>query len=210
MRLIFESAVWVKQIVLHMWVGIIWSAEGLSEMKARVRKKGKISLPDCLQQVHWCSPIFGLGLRMEFIPSYHLYQLSWFSNLLTADLGFLSLHNHVGQVSFPYRKFISVYLSTICLGFSGGSVVKNTPASAGDTKDASSIPGLGRSPERGNVNPLQYSCLGNQRSVAGYSPWGHKESDTTELLRHTHTIYLSSLSINIYHLDIQFSTYIYM
>ena len=34
----------------------------------------------------------------------------------------------------------------------------------------------------GNDNPLQYSCLENlhgQGSLAGYSPWGHKESDTT-------------------------------
>ena len=42
--------------------------------------------------------------------------------------------------------------------FPGGSVVKRPPANAGDT---SSIPGLGRSPEGGNGNPLQYSCLGN-------------------------------------------------
>ena len=35
---------------------------------------------------------------------------------------------------------------------------------------------------RRNGNPLQYSCLENshgQRSLVGYSPWGHKESDTT-------------------------------
>ena len=33
-------------------------------------------------------------------------------------------------------------------------------------------------------NTLQYSCLENhgQRSLAGYSPWGHKESDTIERL----------------------------
>ena len=36
--------------------------------------------------------------------------------------------------------------------------VKNPPANAGE---ASSIPGLGRSPRRGNGNPLQYSCLEN-------------------------------------------------
>ena len=39
------------------------------------------------------------------------------------------------------------------------------------------------SPGEGNGNPLQYSRLENphgQRSLAGYSPWGHKESDTTE------------------------------
>ena len=38
--------------------------------------------------------------------------------------------------------------------------VKNPPVSAGDTSDAGSIPGSGRSPGEGNGNPLQYSCLG--------------------------------------------------
>ena len=37
-------------------------------------------------------------------------------------------------------------------------VVKNLPANAADP---GSIPGLGRSPEAGNGNPLQYSCLAN-------------------------------------------------
>ena len=46
-------------------------------------------------------------------------------------------------------------------GFSGGSVVKNPPAKAGDAGDAGSIPGLGRNPEGGNGNPLQYSCREN-------------------------------------------------
>ena len=40
-------------------------------------------------------------------------------------------------------------------------MVKNLPAHAGDAGDAGSIPGLGRSTEGGNGNPLQYSCLGN-------------------------------------------------
>ena len=40
-------------------------------------------------------------------------------------------------------------------------VVKNTSAHAGDTGDTGSIPGLGRSPAKGNGNPFQYSCLGN-------------------------------------------------
>ena len=42
------------------------------------------------------------------------------------------------------------------------------------------IPGLGRSPGGGNGNPLQYSCLENLHGQR--SPWGHKESDTTEWL----------------------------
>ena len=40
-------------------------------------------------------------------------------------------------------------------------MVKNLPANAGDRTSAGSIPGSGRSPERGHGNPLQYSCLEN-------------------------------------------------
>ena len=38
-------------------------------------------------------------------------------------------------------------------------------------------------------NPLQYSCLENQRSLVGYSPWGRSESETTERL-HFHFLAL--------------------
>ena len=68
------------------------------------------------------------------------------------------------------------------LGFRGGSDDKESACSTGDL---GLISGLGRSPGGGNGNPLQYSCLKNphkQRSVTGYSPWGHKELDTTERL----------------------------
>ena len=40
-------------------------------------------------------------------------------------------------------------------------MVKNPPANAGDTGDPDLIPGSGRSPGRGNGNPVQYSCLEN-------------------------------------------------
>ena len=40
-------------------------------------------------------------------------------------------------------------------------VVKNPPVSAGDIREAGSIPGLGRSPGEGHGNPLQCSCLEN-------------------------------------------------
>ena len=59
-------------------------------------------------------------------------------------------------------------------------MVKNLPANAGDT---SSIPGSGRSPGGSHVNPSQYSCLENAMDMAGHSPQGHKELDTTERLR---------------------------
>jgi len=61
-----------------------------------------------------------------------------------------------------------------------GQRVKNPPA-----RCLGSIPGLGKSPGGGHGIPLQYSCLENphgQRNLAGYSPQGHKESDTTEQL----------------------------
>ena len=68
------------------------------------------------------------------------------------------------------------------MGFPGGSLIKNPPANAGDTRDVSSVPGLGRSSGEGNGNPLQFSCLGNpmdrgvkQSIVHGVA----KESDTT-------------------------------
>ena len=67
-------------------------------------------------------------------------------------------------------------------GFPAGSGSQVTVCNVGDL---GSIPGSGRSPGEGNGNPLQYSCLKNphgQRSLVGYSPWGHKESDTTERL----------------------------
>ena len=53
------------------------------------------------------------------------------------------------------------YLILWIKGFPGGTVIKNLPANAGDAGDMGSIPGSGRSPEEGNVNSLQYSCLGN-------------------------------------------------
>ena len=67
-------------------------------------------------------------------------------------------------------------------GCPGGSEGKESACDAGDP---GSILGLGRSPGGGHGNPLQCSCLENphgQRSLAGLSPWGHRESDTTERL----------------------------
>ena len=56
-------------------------------------------------------------------------------------------------------------------------MVKNPHVNA---KDLGSIPELGRSPGGGNGNPLPYSCLENSMDRGAYSPWGLKESDTTE------------------------------
>ena len=69
------------------------------------------------------------------------------------------------------------------MGFPGEIVVKNPPVNAGDVTDMGSIPGSGRFPRGGNGNPffLPGESYGH-RSLEGYSPWHHKESDTTVLL----------------------------
>ena len=67
------------------------------------------------------------------------------------------------------------------MGFTGGSDVKESACNAGHS---GSIPGWGRSPGERNGHPLQYSCLENphgQSSLVGHSPWGHIESNMTEV-----------------------------
>ena len=68
-------------------------------------------------------------------------------------------------------------LSNAKLGFPGGSVVKNPPATTEDEGDMGSIPGTGRCPGRGNDSSSQSSCLENahgQRSLAGCRPWAEE------------------------------------
>ena len=78
------------------------------------------------------------------------------------------------EPSFTFVRFPGGLVARICHfhhhslgsipglgGIPGGSVVKNSPTSAGATEDMGSIPESGRSPGEGNGNPLHYSCLGN-------------------------------------------------
>ena len=65
------------------------------------------------------------------------------------------------------------------MGFPGSSMVKNPPASAGET---GSVPELGRFSEEGNGNPLQHSCLKNPIDRGAYQAIDHgvaKELDKT-------------------------------
>ena len=70
-------------------------------------------------------------------------------------------------------------------GFPGGSVVKNPPTNAGDARDLGLLPGLGRSPGKGNGNSLQHSYLRNPMDRGAWWTTVHgvaKESDMTEPL----------------------------
>ena len=66
-------------------------------------------------------------------------------------------------------------------------MIKNPPASAGDTEVTGSIPGSERFSWRRKLQPTPVFLPGKshgQKSLEGYGPWGHTELDTTE---HTHT-----------------------
>ena len=79
--------------------------------------------------------------------------------------GFSSYRGHHRALSsFLWYTVGSHLLSILCIVSIASQlvlVVKNLPASAGDTRDMGSIPGSGRSLAVGNGNPLQYSCLEN-------------------------------------------------
>ena len=63
-------------------------------------------------------------------------------------------------------------------------VVKNLPANSRDTRDPGLIPESGRSPRGGGMathsNLLARRIPWTEDPMTGYSPWGRKESDTTE------------------------------
>ena len=68
-------------------------------------------------------------------------------------------------------------------------MVKNPPAYVRDARDTGSILGSGRSPEVGNGNPLQYSCLENSMDRRDWQATVHEvtDSDMTEYTSHTYT-----------------------
>ena len=80
----------------------------------------------------------------------------------------------------------SIYLNN---GLPGGSAVKNLPAMQ-EMQETCVIPGVRKIPWRREWPPTPVFLLEKshgQRSLVGYSSWGHIESDTTEQLStHTH------------------------
>ena len=69
------------------------------------------------------------------------------------------------------------------LGFLGGSVVKNPPATLGDAGDSGLIPESGGSPRGGNGNPHQYSCLENSMDRGAWRATVHGVAKSPAPLR---------------------------
>ena len=90
---------------------------------------------------------------------------------------FTKLYHHLTSVILSIKSILYNILCNkwviVTKGFSGGSVVKNPPANEGDM---GLIPGSGRSPEGGNGNPFQYSCLGNPMDRGAWWATVHGEA----------------------------------
>ena len=68
-------------------------------------------------------------------------------------------------------------------------VVKNLPANVGDIREHEFDPWVRKIPWRRTWQPTPVFLPGEshgQRSLGYYSPWSHKESDTTEATEHAH------------------------
>ena len=96
--------------------------------------------------------------------------------------------------------FLFVLVTGVTQGFSGGSGWKDPPASAGDTGDAVSMPGSGKSPGGGNSTPLQYSYLENPMdrgawwaTVHGVRTCGYPHKSLAWLLLFGHSVLSDSL-----------------
>ena len=125
-----------------------------------------------------------------FFPKCFIYwtHSMWDLSSPTRDQTY-SLHQELRILTTgPSGK--SRYSIYIVFGLPGGSDSKESACNAGHV---SSIPGLGRFPWRREWLPTPVCWPGEfhgQRSLVGYSPWGHKESETTE---HFHYIVFATI-----------------
>ena len=127
-------------------------------------------------------------------------RTTWYVN--PKEVGFNTHYSNITCQIFDSRWVMNLYLVLVVLflffnftiffsrHFKNWSLVIVWASLAAQTVEnppsmqetLSLIPGSGRSAGEGDGKPLQCSCLENshgQRSLAGYSPWGHKEADTT-------------------------------
>ena len=106
----------------------------------------------------------------------HSQALAWMSLFLKS----YSWHPSPTLALVTFKSYLTP------MGFSGSAVVKNLPASAGDTGKAGLVSGSGRSPGEGYSNPLQYSCLENSmdRGVRRATVHGVTKSQTWLICMH--------------------------
>ena len=107
------------------------------------------------------------------------------------NLFFPSFFN-IRNVRLFWRNKVDFFPNKGSLGLLRWLSGKSQTANVGDARDNGFSPWVGKIPWRRKWQPTPISCLGKshgQRSLAGYSPWGSKESDMIKWLSmHTNVI----------------------
>jgi len=120
---------------------------------------GKPHNASCSVTILDCPFLFGIELPAENTSSFLLVKAV-----------FPARH----WVGISSNSEVHVIVPTLVLvGFPVAAVMKNLPATAGDTEDLGLIPGSVRSPGVGNGNPLQLSCLENSIDRGAWQPTVH-------------------------------------
>ena len=118
------------------------------------------------------------------------YHIDQKAQSLLWELNF-TIYKCISSVSMSWNVLIKgQFCSSLTIwSFPDSSVSKESTCNAGYL---GSVPGLGRSAGGGHGNPLQDSCLENPRDRGAWrTPWGPKESDTTEQLHNLNLILLA-------------------
>ena len=135
---------------------------------------------------------------------------AWLTHLIRIQWGFRNTRKekeNIGKLKCIYIYthiliyiyiYIHIHANNKNVGLPQWLSSKESACNAGDAGDAGSNPGLGRSPGEENDNLFQYPCLEKkksheQRSLAGYSPWGHKELDMTHIIN----VYILYIKVHI-------------
>ena len=116
----------------------------------------------CSRQEHWSGLPFPSPIS-QLKPSHISVQAFLVAQLVKNPPAMQeTLHSWVGKI--PWRR--DRLPTLVVMGFPGGSDGKESSSNAGDL---GSIPGSGRSPGKGNGNPLRYSYLENPMDRGAYS-----------------------------------------
>ena len=130
----------------------------------------------------WCAAVLGIAKSRTWLS--YWVELILMRMKLEVEERFLNSKVCLEMTTINFLLYILKYFWIYYKEVHAGAGDKEPACQCKRYRDTDLIPGLGRYPGGGNGNFLfQYSCLENpmvQRSLLGYSPLGHKESDTTE------------------------------
>ena len=166
--------------------------------------QNKISQNWWLKQQKWIfSQFWGLKIQdevyeelafwWEFCFVGLLFELTWPFLWVLAEISLSSFFIRPARISLDRDPvfMITFNLNNLLKTLLGASqkalAVKNLPANAGDVRDVDSILGLGRSPEGGQDNPLQYSCLENPMDRGAWRAMVHRFAKTQTQLKRSST-----------------------